>query len=222
MLQVRGPRRGRGVVPRAKATAVHRAIARDGYAVARDVVDDTIVTAALEHLAGLPGDGALRTAPIAGDLFFASVVRLPPLVALACDALGAGDVVAFGATYVVKPPHVGLPARWHQDGHPWEARGITRAVTIGIALDMTTEENGCLRVIPGSHGLAAQPLRPVEAPANVFSAEIDPALVDESLAVSVPLDVGDCSIHLPNLIHGSGPNQSDGPRRTLVLRYRGR
>jgi ectoine hydroxylase-related dioxygenase (phytanoyl-CoA dioxygenase family) len=94
-----------------------------------------------------------------------------------------------------------------------------RAVTIGIALDATTEENGCLRVIPGSHALAAQPLVPVESPANMFSAEIDPALVDESLSVSVPLDVGDCSVHLPTLIHGSGPNRSDGPRRTLVLRY---
>jgi ectoine hydroxylase-related dioxygenase (phytanoyl-CoA dioxygenase family) len=222
VLQVRGPRRGRGVVPRAKATPVHGSIARDGYAVARAVVDATIVAAALDHLAGLPGDGALRTAPLAKDLFFASVVRLPGLVALACDALGVGNVVAFGATYVVKPPHVGLPARWHQDGHPWEARGILRAVTVGIALDATTDENGCLRVIPGSHVLAAQPLLAVESPANVFSAEIDPALVDESLAVSVPLGLGDCSIHLPSLIHGSGPNVSDGPRRTLVLRYRAR
>jgi hypothetical protein len=222
VLQVRGPRRGRGVVPRAKATPVHGSIDTDGYAVAPAAVDATIVAAALEHLAGLPGDGALRTAPIAGDLFFASVVRLPGLVTIACEALGVGDVVAFGATYIVKPPRVGLPARWHQDGHPWEARGIVRAVTVGIALDATTDDNGCLRVIPGSHALAAQPLLPIEDPPNVFSAEIDPALVEESLAVSVPLGAGDCSIHVPNLIHGSGPNLSDGPRRTLVLRYRAR
>lgn len=178
-----------------------------------------MVAAALEHLASLPVTGALVTAPVDRDPFFAEIVSHPSLVAIATGELG-DDVVAFGCTYVVKPPRTGLPARWHQDGHPWEARGITRAVTLGIALDPTTEENGCLRVIPGSHRLAAQPLRPVLDPPNVFDAEIDPALVDESLAVAVPLMPGDVSVHHPNLIHGSDANRSDTPRTTLVIRYR--
>ena len=216
MLQVRGPRRGRRVLPRAQATAVHGSLTRDGYAVVRGVVDSAYLATARERLASLAGDGALRTGPIE---LFDDLTAHAGLVAIAGEALGA-DVVAFGCTFVVKPPRTGLPARWHQDGEPWAARGITRAVTLGVALDATTESNGCLRVIPGSHRLAAQPLRPVTDPANVFGAEIDPALVDESLAVAVPLEPGDVSVHLPSLIHGSDANTSDAPRTTLVLRYR--
>lgn len=150
---------------------------------------------------------------------FADLVAHPALAAIARDALG-GEVEAFGCTFVVKPARAGLPARWHQDGRPWEERGIDRAVTLGVALDRTTEANGCLRVIPGSHRLAAQPLRPVLDPPSVFGAEIDPALVDESLAIAVPLEPGDVSVHLPTLIHGSDANASDTPRTTLVMRYR--
>jgi phytanoyl-CoA hydroxylase len=185
----------------------------------RRVVGPAIVDAALDHLAHLPGDGPLRTAPIEREPFFADIVGLPAIVALAWHALG-GDVEPFGATYVVKPPFDGVPTRWHQDGHPWEARGITRAVSIGIALDPSTRANGCLLVIPGSHALSAQPLWPVEEPANTFGAEIDPALVDASLAVPVELDAGDAALHHPNVIHGAEANRSALPRRTLVLRYR--
>jgi phytanoyl-CoA hydroxylase len=181
--------------------------------VVRAVVPLDVVERSITHLETVPGD-ALRTGPI--DDFFAEVIEL--LTPLAGDVL-ASDVEAFGATYVVKPAFDGLPTRWHQDGHPWEQRGITSAVSIGIALDPSTRANGCLLVIPGSHRLDAQPLRPVADPPNVFGAEIDPALVDESLAVAVELEPGDASIHHPNLIHGAEPNTSATPRRTLVLRY---
>jgi phytanoyl-CoA hydroxylase len=180
----------------------------------RAVVDDAFVEAALAHLATLPGD-ALRTGPM--DAFFTRA--LTTLAPVARDAL-QHDVEPFGATYVVKPAATGLPTRWHQDGEPWERRGITSAVSIGIALDASTRANGCLLVIPGSHRSAAQPLRPVDDPPNVFGAEIDPLLVDESRAVAVELEPGDASVHHPNLIHGAEPNTSDRPRRTLVLRYR--
>lgn len=39
----------------------------------------------------------------------------------------------------------------HQDGHPWRERGIIDALTLWVAVDPATAENGCLRVIPGSH-----------------------------------------------------------------------
>ncbi|HYD10829.1 MAG TPA: phytanoyl-CoA dioxygenase family protein, partial [Acidimicrobiales bacterium] len=139
---------------------------------------------------------------------------------LAIDALAA-PATAFGATYVVKPARTGLETRWHQDGHPWAERGITRAVTVGIALDPSTVANGCLRVIPGTHRtVPAQPLRPVADPPNTFGAEIDPTFVDESRAVAIELAPGDASVHHPNVIHGAAPNRSDIPRRTLVLRFR--
>ena len=201
------------------------AFERDGYVVLRDEVDPPTVARARDHLAELQAaqpDSPIVTAPIEADPFFAHIVESVELVAIATGVLEA-PVVAFGATYLVKPPWVGLPALWHQDGYPWrEKLGDAAAVTLWIALDAATIANGCLRVIPGSHHEPAQPLRPnTEAP-SLFGVEIDPAAVDVSAAVPVELAPGDVSAHHPNLIHGSDANVSEHPRRALAVRYRTR
>lgn len=175
-----------------------------GWAVVRDVVDPAPL------LAALPPGGPLVPVPDPG---------LGVLDVLAEEVLG-GPAEVFGATYVVKPARTGLPALWHQDGHPWTERlGGAAATTLWVALDLSNPETGGLRVIPGSHRIPAQPLRPNPEP-SLFGVEVDPVLVDESLAVDVLLEPGDVSIHHPNLIHGSGPNRSDRPRRALAVRYR--
>jgi ectoine hydroxylase-related dioxygenase (phytanoyl-CoA dioxygenase family) len=163
------------------------------------------------------------------------------LAGLAAALLG-GPVVCFGRTFVVKAGGGADPVLWHQDGHPWQARGIINAVTLWVPLDPTGPENGGLAVIPASHRLAAQPLRPGgrvpaggggpadgkgegEAGAggggrgDVFGGGIDPELVDEGQAVFLEMAPGDVSAHHPRLIHGSGPNWTRSLRRSLVLRY---
>ncbi len=88
-----------------------------------------------------------------------------------------------------------------------------------VALDLALEDNGCLKVIPGSHDLPAQPLRENHEP-SVFGLEMDLALVDSSLARPLIMEPGDVSAHHPNLIHGSDPNRTGRPRRALAVRYR--
>jgi phytanoyl-CoA hydroxylase len=191
-----------------------------GHVTVRDVLDEATLAAAREHLATLPG-GALRTAPLL-ERFLAAISTDPRLVAIAAEVLG-GPVEPFGATYVVKSPEVGLPALWHQDGHPWQERlAGAAAVTVWVALDDATPANGCLRVIPGSHRLALHELRPNDEVPSIFGVELDPALVDEGAAEDVVLAAGDVSVHHPNLVHGSEPNRSADPRRALALRYRRR
>ena len=189
----------------------------DGHVVVRRVLDAATVERLAAHCDALPGD-ALRTAALDRDDVLAGIAADERLVAVAASVLDAPE--PFGATFVVKPARTGLPALWHQDGHPWRERGIVAAVTLWVAIDPATSENGCLRVIPGSHRLAAQPLRPRPDVASVFGAEIDPALVDEARAVDVVLEPGDVSVHHPNLVHGSGPNATERQRRALALRYR--
>jgi phytanoyl-CoA hydroxylase len=172
------------------------------------------VARALDHLETVAGD-ALRAGPIAG-FFTEAVETLRPL---AVEALQA-DVEPLGATYVVKAARTGVPTLWHQDSYGWRELGITAAVSIGVALDRSTRENGCLLAIPGSHRLATHPLHPVSDPPNLFRQSMDATLVDASRAVAVELEPGDASIHHPNLVHGAEPNTSPRPRRTLVVRYR--
>ena len=190
----------------------------DGHLVVRAAVDGATVEHLGRHCDALPGD-ALRTAALDRDPVLAAIAADDRLVAIARSVL-PGEPEPFGATFVVKAPHTGLPALWHQDGHPWRERGIAEAVTLWVAIDEATAENGCLRVIPGSHRLDAQPLRPNADVPSIFGAEVDPALVDESLAVDVVLAPGDVSVHHPNLLHGSGPNATERQRRALALRYR--
>ncbi len=188
-----------------------------GHVTVRAVLDEATLEAARRHLASLPGD-ALRTAPLT-DPFLARISADPRLVAIAAEVLGP-PVEAFAATYLAKPAGVGLPALWHQDGHPWQERlAGADAVTLWVALDPSTPENGCLRLVPGSHRLPLHRLRPNDAVPSLFGVELDPQLVDEAAAVDVVLAAGDVSVHHPNLVHGSGPNRSDRPRRALAVRY---
>jgi hypothetical protein len=197
---------------------------RDGYVVIPGVLDQTTVAACIEHLQDLQsGDhpaAPVVTAHPAGDAFLARISDDPRLTAVAGGILEA-EPVPFGCTYFVKVPRVGLPVLWHQDGYPWRTGlGISEAVTLWVALDPAAGDNGGLQVIPGSHGLDAQPLRPNPDRASVFGAEMASDLVDTTLVRQLTLAPGDVSAHHPNLIHGSLPNRSERPRRALAVRYR--
>jgi hypothetical protein len=204
--------------------AAASAYQRDGFVVIPAVLDEATVAACIEHLqllsAGGRPTGPIVTASLGSDSFLARIAGDPRLVAIAGCLLDSAPA-AFGCTYIVKEPRGGLPVLWHQDGYPWRTRlGITEAVTVWIALDAADEVNGGLRVIPGSHVLPAQPLRPSASGSSVFGSEIDPDLVDPTLAHQLKLAPGDVSAHHPRLIHGSLPNPSARSRRALAVRYR--
>jgi ectoine hydroxylase-related dioxygenase (phytanoyl-CoA dioxygenase family) len=205
-------------------TAEVSAYRRNGFVVIPAVLDEPTIAACVEHLRHLQvrqhSVGPIVTAPLATDRFLASVAADSRLSAIAGLLLQA-DPIPFGCTYIVKEPRSGLPVLWHQDGYPWRTRfGISEAISLWIALDRAGEGNGGLRVIPGSHALAAQPLRPSPTEPSVFGCEIDGALVDATLAQPLTLAPGDVAAHHPSLIHGSPANRSEQPRRALAIRYR--
>ena len=88
------------------------------------------------------------------------------------------------------------------------------------ALDESTTENGCLRVIPGSHQTRqlARHNRS-DAPNIALNLELDESEFDESAAVDILLKPGEMSLHDVYLYHGSEANASDHSRRGMTLRY---
>jgi ectoine hydroxylase-related dioxygenase (phytanoyl-CoA dioxygenase family) len=92
-------------------------------------------------------------------------------------------------------------------------------VTLWLAIDRSTPENGCMRVIPGTQHMALQEMHKSTEVRNVLSSEIDPTLVEESRAVDLVLEPGDVSVHLPSIIHGSNANNSPMRRAGLTMRY---
>lgn len=131
------------------------------------------------------------------------------------ESLIGPDIALFSSHFICKPAGDGKPVPWHQDAHFWRdtIAPAGDAITVWLAIDPSTVENGCLRVIPGSH-LAA-----VEHQGNADSFFNQETSVDESLAVDVELERGACSVHAAMLVHGSPPNRSSLRRCGYTMRY---
>ncbi len=128
-----------------------------------------------------------------------------------------GRVKCMQSMLFVKPP--GLPGQaWHQDEGfiPTRDRSLVGA---WIALDDATEENGCLRVIPGSHRNGY--LWPVRAHGDFE--EFDTADTaygfDDGGEILVEMRAGSVVFFNGYLLHRSFRNRSDRPRRALVNHY---
>jgi ectoine hydroxylase-related dioxygenase (phytanoyl-CoA dioxygenase family) len=196
---------------------------RGGYVIVRGVIDQNLVEEARTHVDWLLNKHPdtrpehLHNHLMTDDPFWVRLISDDRLLEIAKYFVGP-DIALFASHYIAKRPFDGQAVLWHQDGSFWPLEPMA-VVSFWLALDATTPENGCLRVIPGSHGLALQAMRDAKAMDNVLGREIDLAHVDEADVVDVRLNPGDVEIHHPNLIHGSSANTSERWRRGLTIRY---
>lgn len=158
------------------------------------------------------------SAVLAFDTWFLNVARIPEIVEMVCDVLG-DDVALWNSSFFAKPSRVGTRTPWHQDGEYWPIEPLATC-TVWIAIDESTTQNGCLRVIPGSHRsrkLAQHNQN--DADGLSLNLELDAREFDESQAKDIVLEPGQVSLHDVYLFHGSEPNLSEHPRRAMTLRY---
>jgi ectoine hydroxylase-related dioxygenase (phytanoyl-CoA dioxygenase family) len=109
---------------------------------------------------------------------------------------------------------------WHQDVTYWGLEP-PQAVTAWYAIDDSDQENGCMRVIPGSHreGLRAHGKSKREGNLLSINQELTASPDEEQAAVDLILKAGEISLHDGTLIHGSLPNRSTRRRCGLTIRY---
>jgi ectoine hydroxylase-related dioxygenase (phytanoyl-CoA dioxygenase family) len=86
-----------------------------------------------------------------------------------------------------------------------------------VTLDDADEGNGCFRVVRGSHKSGCLPGIQDDTTLGVLFT--DPACFDESLQVPAAVPAGSLVFFSPHTVHGSEPNESDRPRRAMVLTY---
>lgn len=87
-----------------------------------------------------------------------------------------------------------------------------------LALDRCDEENGCMRVVPGSHRFPL--LCTQSADTTVSFTDVTVPVPDEFPVVPVVMEAGDVLFFNGSLIHGSYPNtSSDRFRRALIGHY---
>ncbi len=142
-----------------------------------------------------------------------------PAILDAVEQLLGPNLLAWNTNWFVKFPGDKAFVSWHQDGAYWGLAPMEVA-TAWVALGPVTHENGCMRVIPGSHQQPHLPQRDTFADNNVLSRgqEISVA-VDETRAVDLELQAGQMSLHHLWIVHGSDANLSDIPRIGIAIRY---
>jgi len=148
----------------------------------------------------------------------AGLGRHPRILDAVAGVLGP-DLLLWKSKAFVKFPGPGHVA-WHQDVPHWNLVP-PRTVTAWVALSDVTEENGCVRMIPGSHHAGSRASVAAADPASLLSAglQFDVAEAEQRAAVPVPLRAGEISLHDGMTVHGSPGNRTAHPRIGLALVY---
>lgn len=105
---------------------------------------------------------------------------------------------------------------WHQDFHYWQCT-TQDLLTAWVAFDDVTVENGCMSVVPGSHRWGVFEGNFFEQDLAKLQGQIEQVSGRPFNAVPVTLKAGEVSFHHCLTIHGSGPNYTLKPRRSLVM-----
>ena len=198
------------------------AFAIKGAAVLGRVLDDTQLAAArlaFEELQESAVTGSY--ARIVHDCWRKSAVLaglVPHVGTLACRAVGFPELVLFHDHLLGKPPG-GEDMDWHQD-YSYLPLDRPDGLTLWIALDDSTTENGCLYYVYGSHlwgeRRAGWGLTGDDDPrAGLPPIDAGP---DEP-GVAAPAMAGWGIAHHANLWHRSPANKSVRPRRTWILSF---
>lgn len=196
---------------------------REGYAIFNDVLDADLIQEASDHVEWLmaknPGlrPEQLHHGLVRDDPFWVRLVSDDRLLDIAEQFIGP-NIALFASHYICKMPFSGQPVLWHQDGSYWPLEPM-EVVTLWLAVDDSTPENGCMRVIPGTHHIDLVDHVVNNDVESVLGSEIPAENVDESLAVDLVLRKGGVSVHNPQIIHGSNANTSPNRRCGLTIRY---
>lgn len=155
--------------------------------------------------------GAWRVTPGFHDLLWNPAFGVPAAQLL------DGPVRFWHDQIFYKPAHHGGVVIWHQDYSYWTRTVPMAHLSCWIGLDDSSRENGCVHYVPGSH---RWDLLPRAAFANDMDT-IEQFLTEEQKKdfqpVAIELKQGECSFHHPLMVHGSYENQTDRPRRAVVI-----
>lgn len=136
---------------------------------------------------------------------------------VARQILGEAATCEF-AHAIFKPAGYGAETPWHQDAAYWDPEFRYRAISIWVPLQVASEENGCMEFVPGSHAMDVVRHRSINNDPRIHGLELHP---DETArirgAVRCPLPPGGATLHGPYMLHHTGANRSQIPRRALIL-----
>ena len=153
------------------------------------------------------------------DSVFDELIQDPRIVTPICGLLGLDRVALWTDKINLKRPREGSGFRWHQDSPYWShvCKDTDRLLNVLVTLDDATEENGCFRVIRGSHRKGFLP--GIQDGSELGPLFTDPSAFEEGDQVAAEVPAGSQVFFAAHSVHGSQPNHSNEARRALVLTY---
>lgn len=123
----------------------------------------------------------------------------------------------FQSMFILKNPGAwGQP--WHQDSYYFNFDQQPQ-VGLWLAISEATLENGCLSVLPGSHGRSILEHHPDRRREGANHGFMEVLGLDESTAVPVLMAPGDLLVFHSYLLHRSVDNQGGSRRAAMVYHY---
>jgi len=150
-----------------------------------------------------------------GEAFMKAAYH-PCMLAAVADLIGP-DLQLQHCKLNWKPVTVGTGSvDWHQD-FPYFPHTNFDMLAVMLLLDDATPENGCMRVVPGSHKRGQTE---TEYSCLLQGPAIDTADYSPRPPVDLVLPAGGMTIHHCLTVHSSYPNRTGTPRRGLVYQIR--
>lgn len=210
---------------------------RDGYVIARQffntdeidklyavaVSDDTLSQHAygVVDQTGKQSKLALWFTP--GDDVYGLLTRSERMVDSVAKLLDSdAPVCHFHSKLMMKEPRVGGAWEWHQDYGYWYKNQFLfpdQMVSVMVALNRATVENGCLQVIRGSHKLGRVEHGFAGEQVGASQVMVDNCLKLGMELVYAELEPGDTLFFHSNILHRSAANESDHPRWSFISAY---
>jgi phytanoyl-CoA hydroxylase len=134
---------------------------------------------------------------------------------LAATLAGIDGIRIWHDQALIKPPW-GSPTDWHMDNPYWSFTSPD-AISLWVALDDVTPENGCLYFMPASHKVEVR-----ENPAlgqgmgRIFESYPELASRDP---VCAAMKAGSASFHNGRTFHAAQANMTPRPRRAMTCAY---
>jgi len=196
---------------------------REGYAFPFDAIP---AAEAASYVAKLDGYDAILGEEAQKQLKIKAHVAAPWIVALArnknildaVESVIGPDILLFGTSMFSKKARDVRFVSWHQDA-AYYGLDPQQEVTCWVGLTDADTENGCMRVMPGSHLGADAVHDETYDPQNMLGRGQTIRGIDDSKAVYMPVKAGQFSMHHERTIHGSMPNPSDRRRVGISFFY---
>ena len=139
----------------------------------------------------------------------------PRLGKLASELAGVDGMRIWHDQALIKQPWAN-PTGWHLDNPKW-SYSSRHTLSIWVALDDATLQNGCLYFLPGSHKTATFEDVPIgENIGDIF--RVFPEWKN-SMAAPAEMEAGSCSFHNGLIAHGAGANMTPGWRRAMTCGF---